>query len=148
MNARVSRIRRGYKTQLVSVEVGLRNSGELERETAINVGRGLYILRYVTGSLAGVSPVATVRPAPGSEPCIEVISAPGIVTGFFSGPGECAVVRAERAGQLSVKVMRQSAGASIDASFRRAPVRPSNSGRAKNFQLWLGESSMTSAGGS
>jgi hypothetical protein len=53
---------------------------------------------------------------------VEVISAPGVVAGFFSGPGQCAVVRAEQPGRLSVKVMRQSAGASIDATFRLEPV--------------------------
>jgi hypothetical protein len=100
----------------------LHNVQELEREAFIGVERGLYILRYVSGAQAGVSPVAVVRPAPGSEPCVEVISAPGIVNGFFSCPGECAVVRAERSGRLSVKVMRQSAAESFDASLRLEPI--------------------------
>ena len=98
------------------------NDGALEREATINVDRGLYILRYASGATSGASPVAIARPAPGSEPFVEVISAPGVVSGFLSFPGECAIVRAEQSGRLSVKIMRQSAGASMDANFRLEPV--------------------------
>jgi len=66
--------------------------------------------------------VALVRPAQGSESSVAVISAPGIVTGFFSYPGECAVVRAEQSGRLSIKVMRQTVSASMDANFRLEPL--------------------------
>jgi hypothetical protein len=100
----------------------LYNDEVLEREATINVERGLYLLRYASGAVLGASPVARVRPAPGSEAFIEIISAPGIVTGFLSYPGECAIVRAERAGQLIVRIMRQSAGESMDAVFRIEPV--------------------------
>jgi hypothetical protein len=96
----------------------LYNESALEREATVNVDRGLYLLRYASGAASGASPVAVVRSAPGSEPFIEVISAPGIVTGFLANPGECVVVRAERGGLLSVKIVRQSGGASLDASFR------------------------------
>jgi hypothetical protein len=58
----------------------------------------------------------------GNEPFIEVISAPGAVSGFLSRPGECLVIRAERAGDLAVKLIRQSVDASFDASFRLEPV--------------------------
>jgi hypothetical protein len=98
------------------------NDSALEREAMVNVDRGLYLLRYAAGANASVPPVAMARPAPGSEPFIEVISAPGIVTGFLSRPGECLVVRAERGGLLSVKIMRQSASASLDASFQLEPI--------------------------
>jgi hypothetical protein len=98
------------------------NDSALEREATVNVDRGLYLLRYASGATSGASPVAMARPAPGSEPFIEVISAPGVVTGFLSCPGECVVIRAERGGLLSVKIMRQSVRASLDASFRLEPV--------------------------
>jgi hypothetical protein len=98
------------------------NESSLERETTVNVDRGLYLLRYASGATSSASPVAVARPAPGSEPFIEVISAPGIVTGFLSGPGECLVVRAERGGVLSLKIVRQGVGASLDASFRLEPI--------------------------
>ena len=94
----------------------------LEREATVDVDRGFFLLKYATGPALGASPVAMARPAPGSEPFIEVISAPGLVTGFLSFPGECVVVRAEQPGQLSVKVMRQSVGASMDAVFRLEPI--------------------------
>ena len=98
------------------------NESALEREATVNVDRGLYLLRYDSGATSGASPVAVVRPASGSEPFIEVITAPGIVTGFLSGPGECVVVRAERGGRLSLKIVRQNGGASLDASFRLEPI--------------------------
>jgi hypothetical protein len=97
-------------------------NGALERETTTDVQRGLYLLRYTSGAPRGASPVAMVRPAPGSEAFVEIISAPGIVMGFLSCPGECVVVRAERAARLTIKIMRQSVGASMDAVFRLEPV--------------------------
>jgi hypothetical protein len=106
------------------------NESALEREATVNVDCGLYILRYVSGATSSVSPVALARPAPGSEPFIEVISAPGVVTGLLSRPGECVVVRAERSGLLSVKIMRSVAGASLDASFRLEPIGEPASGSA------------------
>lgn len=109
------------------------NDGALEREATINVDRGLYILRYASGAASGASPVAVVRPAPGSEPFVEVISAPGVVNGFLSYPGECVIVRAEQSGRLSVKIMRQSAGASMDANFRLEPVLGAGKLGTENF---------------
>jgi hypothetical protein len=103
-------------------EAGLHNEGALEREATVDVARGFYLLRYASGAATGASPVAMVRPAQGSERFVEVISAPGVVTGFLSYPGECVVVRAEQAGGLSVKIMRQNVGASLDASFRLEPI--------------------------
>ena len=100
----------------------LLNDEALESATTTSVGRGLYLLRYVSGAVSGRSPVAIVRPAPGSEPFIEVISAPGVVSGFLARPGDCLVVRAEQPGSLSVKLIRQSSGKSIDASLRLEPI--------------------------
>lgn len=91
---------------------------ELERVTTTQVVRGLYLLKYVSGSAFGSSPLAMARPSAGSEPYIEVISAPGVVSGFLARPGEALVVRAERPGDLSIKLLRQSTDASFEASFR------------------------------
>ncbi|MDI9850030.1 hypothetical protein QM467_18490 [Rhodoblastus sp. 17X3] len=98
------------------------NDEALESATTTSVGRGLYLLRYVSGAVSGRSPVAIVRPAPGSEPFIEVISAPGVVSGFLARPGDCLVVRAEQPGSLSVKLIRQNSGESIDATLRLEPI--------------------------
>lgn len=95
-----------------------------ERVTTTRVGRGLYLLKYVSGSASGLSPLAMVCPLPSDESFIEVISAPGVVSGFLSQPGEALVVRAERAGELSIKLVRQSARASFDASFQLELVVP------------------------
>lgn len=89
-----------------------------ERVTATQVGRGLYLLKYVAGAPSGPSPVAVACPAPGSEPFIEVISAPGVVSGFLARPGEALVVRVERPGELLIKLIRQSADSSFEATFR------------------------------
>jgi hypothetical protein len=98
------------------------NDKLLEREATVDVGRGLFVLRYVSGTPSGASPVAMARPAPASMAYIEVISAPGVAAGFLSFPGECLVVRAEKAGRLLVKIMRQSIDASMDAVFRLEPL--------------------------
>jgi hypothetical protein len=100
----------------------LLNDEALECATTASVGRGLYLLRYVSGAVSGRSPVAIVRPAPGSESFIEVISAPGVVSGFLARPGDCLVVRAEQPGSLAVKLIRQNASESIDASLRLEPI--------------------------
>ena len=100
----------------------LYQDGVLEREATVQTECGLYLLRYASGAISGASPIAKVRPAPGSESFIEIISAPGIVTGFLSFPGECVVVRAQRAGELIISIMRQSVGASMDAVFRLEAV--------------------------
>lgn len=96
----------------------------LERVTTTQVGRGLYLLKYVSGATSGPSPVAMARPLAGNEPFIEVISAPGVVSGFLSRPGDALVVRAERQGELSIKLIRQNIDASFEASFRLEFVVP------------------------
>jgi hypothetical protein len=93
-----------------------------EQETTVTVSRGLFLLRYASGAANGPSPYAVVRPNPASAPFIEVISAPGIVAGFLSAPGDCAVVRAEQAGGLVIKIVTQGKGDPLDASFKLEPL--------------------------
>jgi len=93
-----------------------------EQETAITVNRGLFLLRYATGPTSGRSPFAIVRPASASAPFIEVISPPGVVAGFLSGPGDFAIVRAEQSGQLQVKIVAQEPGVPLEASLRMEPL--------------------------
>lgn len=89
-----------------------------EREATIDVARGLFLIKYASGSASGRSPRAIVRPARGSEPFIEVISAPGVVVGYLGAPGACAVIRAERAGRLALRIRADDNEGSLDASFR------------------------------
>ncbi len=100
----------------------MHNRNVLEREAIINVDRGLYVLKYGSGATSGPSPTAVASPVEGSERYIQIISAPGAVVGLLSFPGECAVVRAEQAGGLSIKVRRQTGGGSLDATFRLEPI--------------------------
>ncbi|WP_298353021.1 hypothetical protein [Rhodoblastus sp.] len=88
----------------------------------VDVDRGLFILRYVSGAASGPSPIAMLRAAEGSESFVEILSAPGLVNGFLAGPGDCAVIRAERPSRLELKIRPQGAGGSLDASFRVDPV--------------------------
>jgi hypothetical protein len=97
---------------------GLQGDQVREREATVNVERGLFLLRYDAGSETGRSPMAIARPARGSEPFIEVISAPGAIVGYLGGPGACAVVRAEQAGKLSVRIRASEPDATLDAAFR------------------------------
>ena len=93
-----------------------------EQETLVTVNRGLFVLRYANGAANGPSPYAIVRPNSASAPFIEVISAPGVIAGFLSAPGDCAIVRAEQTGGLVIKIVTQSKGDPLDASFRLEPL--------------------------
>jgi len=93
-----------------------------EQETTIAVDRGLFVLRYASGAGAHRSPIAMVRPEPASAPYVEVMSAPGVVAGFLSAPGDCAVVRAEQSGTLILKIIAQHAGDPLDATFKLDPL--------------------------
>jgi hypothetical protein len=96
----------------------LLNDDALERATTAQVGRGLHVLRYVAGAVSGPSPMAIVRPAAGCESSIQVVSAPGAAPGSLSHPGDCLVVRAERPGELSIRLIRPDLNVSFEASFR------------------------------
>lgn len=93
------------------------NGEALERATTARVGRGLYLLRYASAPVDGRSLSATVRPSAGYEQSIELVSAPGVAFGALSRPGDTLVVRAERPGELTIKLLRQSLDSPFDASF-------------------------------
>ncbi|MBB4198326.1 hypothetical protein CCR94_22770 [Rhodoblastus sphagnicola] len=93
-----------------------------EQETTITVNRGLILLRYATGATSGPSPFAFVKPTAASAAFIEVISAPGVVTGYLSEPGDFVIVRAEQIGQLLVKIVAKTLGDPLEASFRIEPL--------------------------
>jgi hypothetical protein len=93
-----------------------------EQETTIAINRGLFLLRYAAGAANGRSPFAVVRPASASAPFIEVFSAPGVVAGFLSSPGDCAVIRAEQSGSLVVKMVAQSDGDPLDGVLKIEPL--------------------------
>ncbi len=121
----------------------MRNGEPSEREATVDIDRGLFILRCVSGVASDAPPLAMVRPTPSSEPYIEVISAPGIINGFLSGVGECVVIRAERAGQLSIKLKRANSSASADVSLKNEPI--SGTGRTTPIDSVSGPSETLSA---
>ena len=94
---------------------------DLERASLLPIGRGLFILRYSKGRV-GDPQVASVRPAPGSELSIAIISPPGAALGQLSAPGACLVVRAEQAGNLQIVVRRRLRSDAYDASFYLEPI--------------------------
>ena len=89
-----------------------------ERTSAVAVERGLYILRYASAQDEKSIPIAEVTAAAGFEDAITVISAPQIPLGKLNRPGACAVVRAEKPGQVKVTIRARTRGGSLDASFR------------------------------
>jgi hypothetical protein len=66
--------------------------------------------------------VAIARPARGSEPFVEIISAPGVVAGFLARPGDCAVVRAEQGCQVSIRLTSGDDAAVPEVSFTLEPL--------------------------
>ncbi len=93
-----------------------------DRDSSLLVARGLYVLRYESGGASDDHPAALVKPAPGFEKIIQVMSAPGGVEGWLERPGAAVLVRAEDNGKIQIGVRRTSANGSLDAAFRLESV--------------------------
>ncbi len=78
----------------------------------------MFVLRYVASKDGGFAPTAEVRAVSDSDQSLEIISPPGVRTGHLAKPGACAVIRAERSGELVIGIRRSAASGSLDASFR------------------------------
>jgi hypothetical protein len=94
----------------------------LERVSSLVVGRGLFVLRYLSSSDNSGWPVAEIRCSAGSESGIKLISAPGARSNELSAPGACLVVLADSPGALQVTVRRRRPGDSLDAVLRLEPL--------------------------
>ncbi|MDE3175695.1 MAG: hypothetical protein KGM15_06230 [Pseudomonadota bacterium] len=79
----------------------------------------MHIFRYVSFQGAGVPAVARVIP-PASG--VTLLDMPGRERGALQRPGDCLVVRAERASEVVVGLRRGAADGSLDASFRLEPI--------------------------
>lgn len=88
-----------------------------ERHHAMVVGRGLYLLRYVSASSDENPPVVAVNQHPRNS-SIAVMSAPGGSDSHLQAPGDCMVVRANGPGSISLVVFADGPDASIDAELR------------------------------
>lgn len=76
-----------------------------DRGSTLSVARGLHIFRYVSFQGAGVPAVARMIP-PGAG--VTVLDMPGRERGVLQRPGDCLVVRADRASDVVVGLRRGS----------------------------------------
>jgi len=83
------------------------------------VARGLHIFRYVTFQGTGAPAVARVIPPNAG---VTLLDMPGRDKGMLQRPGDCLVLRADRASDVVIGLRRGSADGSLDASFRLEPV--------------------------
>src|SRR5262245_35613846 len=88
-----------------------------ERHHAMVVGRGLYLLRYVSGPADSDCPSIAVNQRPVNDD-ITLIAAPGRSATHLEVPGDCLIVRAEVAGSLSLSVASDSPDGTLDAEVR------------------------------
>ncbi len=93
--------------------------GRYDRGSTLSVARGLHIFRYVSFQGAGVPAVARVIP-PGAG--VTVLDLPGRERGVVQRPGDCLVLRADRASDVVVGLRRGAPDGSLDASFRLEPI--------------------------
>src|SRR5688500_4870300 len=98
--------------------LGRANHAVREQSRIVNCAAGLFVLRYVTSAAGSAAPVARVAPSRADADSITLLAAPGAVGATLSGPGECLVVRAERAGSLEITVAARDPRGSLDAELR------------------------------
>jgi hypothetical protein len=88
---------------------------KFERMSALSVTRGLHVFRYVSFDGAGAPAVAKfLIPDNG----MSIVDMPGREGGRLIAPGDCLIVRAERAGEARVGLRRGSPDGALEASFR------------------------------
>jgi len=90
-----------------------------DRGSTLAVARGLHIFRYVSFQGSGAPAVARVIPP---NVGVALLDMPGRDKGMLQRPGDCLVLRAERASEVVVGLRRGSADGSLDASFRLEPI--------------------------
>ena len=86
-----------------------------DRVSALNVARGLHAFRYVSFDGAGAPAIATFVPDSNG---MSIVDMPGREGGKLLAPGDCVVVKADRAGEAMVGLRRGSADGTLEASFR------------------------------
>ncbi len=99
-----------------------------DRGSTLTVARGLHIFRYVSFQGAGVPAVARLVPPEGG---VTLLDMPGRDKGSLQRPGDCLVVRADRASDVVVGLRRGAAGGSLDATFRLEPIALSEEAAAE-----------------
>jgi len=90
-----------------------------DRGSTLSVGRGLHIFRYVSFQGSGVPAVARLTPPNAG---VALLDMPGREKGMLQRPGDCLVVRADRACDVAVGLRRGAPNGSLDATFRLEPI--------------------------
>lgn len=88
-----------------------------ERVTSVPLEVGLYVLRYVQTQVSAGAPQVFVRPSPGCERFVTVVTPPREQSGSIPAPGGCVVIRAEQAGSLHITLRSVGTG-STEAELR------------------------------
>jgi hypothetical protein len=88
-----------------------------ERHHAMVVGRGLYLLRYVSAPSDRNYPSIAVNRHPRNND-VTLMSAPGGIDTDLRAPGDCIVVRARAPGSISLVVIADGPDSTIDAELR------------------------------
>ena len=90
-----------------------------DRGSTLSVARGLHTFRYVSFQGAGVPAVARLIPPNAG---VALLDMPGRERGMLQRPGDCLVLRADRASDVVVGLRRGTANGSLDATFRLEPI--------------------------
>lgn len=120
-----------------------------DRGSSLFVARGLYVLRYESGGKDLDHPLAIVRPSPGFETAIQIISAPGSTAGSLDRPGAALFIRAADHASLQIAVQRTRTNGSLDAALKLESVGGLATGEIQDADVRanvreLGPSSRTS----
>jgi hypothetical protein len=91
------------------------HSGEVSR--SITVDSGISLLRYAGSAARDASPSVHVCPGEYQGSAISVIPAPGLQDTVLRAPGDYVVVKAERAGNLDLRIRARRPGGSVGAQF-------------------------------
>ena len=90
-----------------------------DRGSTLSVARGLHIFRYVSFQGVGAPAVARLIPP---DVGVTLLDMPGRDRGMLQHPGDCLVLRAERACDVVVGLRRGAPNGSLDATFRLEPI--------------------------
>jgi hypothetical protein len=90
-----------------------------DRGSTLSVARGLHIFRYVSFQGVGVPAVARLIPPNAG---VALLDMPGRERGMLQRPGDCLVLRADRACDVVVGLRRGAPNGSLDATFRLEPI--------------------------
>jgi hypothetical protein len=111
-----------------------------QRHHAMVVGRGLYLLRYVSTPARRGCPSIAVNQHPVNDD-ITLIAPPGGSDTHLERPGDCMVLRADAPGSLTLVAEAEGPGAAIDAEIRLERIvaadeqqQPTRKAKAKRVQ--------------